>query len=42
MDVSSSDIRKMVASGLKITDLVPKEVADYIQNHHLYRNVNLS
>ena len=37
IDVSSSDIRKRVAAGLPIRDLVPETVEEYIQRHHLYQ-----
>jgi len=37
VDVSSSDIRRRVADGEPIDDLVPKSVAAYIASHNLYR-----
>ncbi|MDO8568514.1 MAG: nicotinate-nucleotide adenylyltransferase [Dehalococcoidales bacterium] len=36
VDVSSSDIRRRVAGGLPINDLVPPAVVRYIQAHGLY------
>jgi nicotinate-nucleotide adenylyltransferase len=38
MDVSSTEIRQRVRSGLGITDLVPPAVASYIARHHLYQD----
>ena len=35
-DISSSDIRRRLAAGQSIEDLVPPAVARYIQTHHLY------
>ncbi len=35
-DVSSSQVRSAVASGLDITDLVPLSVVEYIRSHGLY------
>ena len=37
IDVSASDIRRRVARGEPIADLVPPTVASYIEAHHLYR-----
>jgi nicotinate-nucleotide adenylyltransferase len=37
MDVSSTDIRQRLARGEGIDQLVPPEVARYIDRHHLYR-----
>ena len=37
MDVSSTGIRRRVAAGQGIDDLVPAAVARYIDQHHLYR-----
>ena len=37
MDISSTDIRERLAAGRDIADLVPAEVARYIDRHHLYR-----
>ena len=37
VDISSSDIRRRVAAGQPIDDLVPAAVADYIASHSLYR-----
>lgn len=36
-EVSSSEIREMVKSGIDFRHLVPPEIASYISNHHLYR-----
>lgn len=36
VDLSSTDIRRRVAAGLEITQLVPPEVARYIDLHRLY------
>lgn len=38
LDISSSDIRRRVKSGLKITYLTPPKVADYIKEHRLYED----
>jgi nicotinate-nucleotide adenylyltransferase len=37
VDISASDIRRRLAHGQPITDLVPPAVAAYIAAHHLYR-----
>jgi len=37
MDVSSTEIRRRIAAGQGIDDLVPAAVARYIDQHHLYR-----
>jgi nicotinate-nucleotide adenylyltransferase len=37
IDISSSDIRIRVRKGLPIANLVPQEVARYIEEHQLYR-----
>ena len=37
MDVSSTDIRERLHHGLAIDDLVPPDVARYIDQHHLYQ-----
>lgn len=37
IDVSSTDIRAAVLKDLDISEKVPKEVADYIVHHHLYK-----
>ena len=37
--IASSDIRKAVASGMEIGDRVPESVKQYIQNHHLYKEL---
>lgn len=36
LDISSTDIRAKVKSGLPITEFVPLEVAHYIEQEHLY------
>ncbi|MDE5698196.1 MAG: nicotinate-nucleotide adenylyltransferase [Lachnospiraceae bacterium] len=36
LDISSTDIRAKVKSGLTISELVPPEVAHYIEQEHLY------
>jgi len=36
IDISATDIRNRVAKGLSIRYLVPEQVADLIQKHHLY------
>jgi len=36
IDISATDIRKRVAQGLPIDHLVPKAVAEYIEEHRLY------
>ncbi len=38
MDISSTDIRRRIARGQAIDDLVPAPVARYIARHHLYRD----
>jgi nicotinate-nucleotide adenylyltransferase len=35
-DVSSTDIRRLVANGQSIDGLVPPDVAEHIRRHHLY------
>jgi nicotinate-nucleotide adenylyltransferase len=37
LDISASDIRARVAMGRSIEGLVPPPVAEYIKEHHLYR-----
>lgn len=37
VDISSEEIRNMIAREKSIITYVPKEVAQYIENHHLYR-----
>ena len=37
MDVSSTEVRRRVAAGEPIADLVPDTVASYIERRHLYR-----
>ena len=36
MDISSTEVRRRVAAGLSIADLVPEAVARYIEQHRLY------
>ncbi len=36
VDISSSDIRNRIGQGLDISELLPKEVASYIEEHGLY------
>ena len=36
IDISSTEIRQRIKAGRGIRRLVPKPVADYIKNHHLY------
>ncbi len=38
LDISATSIRERCAAGRSIRYLVPNEVADYIQSHHLYAN----
>jgi nicotinate-nucleotide adenylyltransferase len=37
LDISATDIRRRVAAGASIADLVPRLVAQYIREHQLYR-----
>jgi nicotinate-nucleotide adenylyltransferase len=39
VDISSSEIREMVAQGRSIAELVPETVAQYIKQHRLYLSV---
>lgn len=39
LDISASEIRARVARGEPIDQLVPPAVAEYIQQHHLYHNI---
>ncbi|MCE2390722.1 MAG: nicotinate-nucleotide adenylyltransferase [Proteobacteria bacterium] len=39
-ELSASDVRARIARGQKIDDLVPGEVARYIDEHQLYREVD--
>jgi nicotinate-nucleotide adenylyltransferase len=41
LDISSSQIRRLLAEGQSIRHLVPNEVADYIEKHGLYRTGSL-
>lgn len=41
LNVSASDIRARAARGESIREFVPAAVAEYIETHHLYRNVNV-
>lgn len=36
LDISSTDIRAKVKSGLPVSEMVPPEVAQYIEREHLY------
>jgi nicotinate-nucleotide adenylyltransferase len=38
VDISSTDIRSRVKSGLPITGLLPDSVAEFIAEHRLYKN----
>lgn len=38
VDISSTDIRNRIASGLSVRYLLPEVVHEFIQNHGLYRN----
>ena len=40
MDVSSSEIRHMIAKGMDIANYVPERVAEYIEEHDLYKDMN--
>jgi nicotinate-nucleotide adenylyltransferase len=40
LDISSTSIRKLVAEGRSIRDLVPPAVERYVAEHHLYRRPN--
>ena len=40
VDISASQIRGLVAAGRPIADLVPAAVAEYIEEHGLYRGAN--
>lgn len=37
MDVSSSEIRDKIKRGISVHDLIPQAVAEYIEQHDLYR-----
>ena len=37
MDISSSDVRRLVIQGYPVDRLVPRQVAEYISRHRLYR-----
>jgi nicotinate-nucleotide adenylyltransferase len=37
LDISATDIRRRVARGQPISELVPPRVADYIETRGLYR-----
>jgi nicotinate-nucleotide adenylyltransferase len=37
LDISSSDIRRRIAAGETIDELVPPQIADYIRQHGLYK-----
>ncbi len=36
VDIASEKIRKLVADGISVEELIPREVADYIRAHQLY------
>ena len=38
LDISSTEIRRLVNVGADISQLVPPQVARYIETHHLYRS----
>jgi nicotinate-nucleotide adenylyltransferase len=40
LDISATELRKRVASGLSLRYLVPGAVAQYVENHQLYREAN--
>jgi nicotinate-nucleotide adenylyltransferase len=40
LDISATELRKRVASGLSLRYLVPGAVAEYVDNHQLYREAN--
>ena len=40
MDVSSSEIRHMIAKGMDVAGYVPEAVAEYMEEHHLYKDMN--
>jgi nicotinate-nucleotide adenylyltransferase len=40
LDISATELRKRVASGLSLRYLVPGAVAAYVDNHQLYREAN--
>jgi nicotinate-nucleotide adenylyltransferase len=40
LDISSTDVRRRVSRGEPIGDLVPPDVARYIELHHLYQEGN--
>lgn len=39
IDISATQIRENIRSGLAIDELVPKQVAEYIENYDLYRKL---
>ncbi len=39
LDISATDVRQRVAAGQDISQLVPPQVARYIETHHLYRGL---
>lgn len=39
MDISSAELRRMIASGQSISDYVPREVIEYIEAHGLYQEL---
>ncbi|HUW19006.1 MAG TPA: nicotinate (nicotinamide) nucleotide adenylyltransferase [Sedimentisphaerales bacterium] len=38
IDISSTEIRKRLAAGLDVADMLHPSVADYIRKHHLYQS----
>jgi len=39
MDISSAELRRMIARGQSIADYVPREVIEYIEAHGLYQEL---
>ena len=39
MDISSAELRSMIARGQSIADYVPREVSEYIAAHGLYQEL---
>jgi nicotinate-nucleotide adenylyltransferase len=38
VDISATEVRAALERGERPASLVPHEVLDYIQQHHLYKN----